>query len=49
MDPKPLGQKIIVATPIGDNITCKKLVEGCPIIIERRKEAIDKSGGIQDA
>lgn len=33
---KPIGQNITVATPIGDSITCKKLVKDCPIVIRGR-------------
>jgi hypothetical protein len=30
---KPLEQNVCVTTPIGDDVTCSKYVEDCPIII----------------
>ena len=33
---KPLRQNISVVTPIGDSITCRKVVENCPIVIGGR-------------
>lgn len=32
-----LGQSMIVATPVGDSIICRKCIEGCPIVVGGRR------------
>jgi len=36
MNIEPLRQSITIATPVGDSLICRNVVENCPIIIEGR-------------
>jgi hypothetical protein len=36
MNIEPLRQSITVVTPVGDSLTCRKIVEDCPIAVGGR-------------
>jgi hypothetical protein len=36
MTSQPLNQNIIISTPTGNVVTCRKFIENCPIVIGDR-------------